>query len=136
MENQPENLAGPVAEALDQISDVQVAIFGVYGLVAPRYEVFCGRQGAAGVADPDLLKSHIDPLASYSSAGRQAFRQKQRQAVISAAHRAGRKADDGGGGSAKLKPGAAAGSRTAKAGGGGAQRGVGRGAAKMPDQVT
>lgn len=55
--NLPDNIQGPAAETLNRFSDAQVAIFGSYELSASRYEVLCGRQGASGVADPDLLSA-------------------------------------------------------------------------------
>ena len=74
-----------------RLSDAQVTTFGVYELAASRYEVLCGLQGVAGVADPALLAAYIDPPAAFSSAGRQAFRRQQTQAIRYAAQAAGRR---------------------------------------------
>ena len=76
-------------EVIEEISDVNLVVFGTYELTATRYELLCGKQGAAGIADPELIESIIDPPAAYSSAGRQAFRQQQDQAVRFAAKRTG-----------------------------------------------
>lgn len=64
----------PVVQALLKISEAQVAIYGTYELAASRYEFLCGRQGAAFVADPDLLPAFIDPPTRYSAAGEIAFK--------------------------------------------------------------
>lgn len=80
------------SETLDMISDVQVAVYGTYGLAASRYKVLCGQQGATGVADPDLLSAYVAPPAGYSSVGRQALRLQQYYAVKSTARQAGRRA--------------------------------------------
>ena len=86
------DLGGPLFAVLGRFSDAQVSIHGVYELVAARYEVLCGRQGASSIANPDLFETYIDPPAAYSSIGRVAYRQQQFQAVRSAAQRAGKKA--------------------------------------------
>lgn len=74
-----------------RVSDAQLTTFGVYELAAARYEVLCGRQGASGVADPELLSAYIDPPAAFSSAGRQAYRRQQVQHIRHAAQAAGRR---------------------------------------------
>ena len=89
-EGLPEDVRQQVSEALRNISDAQVAIFGTYELAASRYEVLCGKQGASGVADPDLLSAYIDPPPAYSAAGRQAFTHQRKWAIRQAASQAGR----------------------------------------------
>jgi hypothetical protein len=74
-----------------EVSDAQLALFGVYELTASRYEILCGREGARGVADPALLESFIDAPAAYSTTGREAFRRQQEQAIRNAARIAGRR---------------------------------------------
>ena len=64
---------------------------GVYELHATRYELLAGRQGASGVADPEVLSAIAHAPASYSAAGSQAFHTQQSHAVRYAALRAGRK---------------------------------------------
>jgi hypothetical protein len=78
-------------QARRALSDAQLATFGTYELAASRYELLCGLQGASGVADPALLGTFLDAPAAYSSAGRQAFRRQQQQAIKSAAQVAGRR---------------------------------------------
>lgn len=80
VETLPDDVKRPVAEAVDKVSDAQVATFGACELAASRYEVSLGRQGATGVADPELLSAYIDPPAAYSIAGRQAVRSAAQQA--------------------------------------------------------
>ena len=67
------NLQGPLAEVFGKVSDAQVATHGVYELVAARYEVLCGKQGASGIADPDLLEAFIDPLQPTAPSGESPF---------------------------------------------------------------
>lgn len=139
----PNDLKRPFSEALTKISDSQIAAFGTYELAASRYEVLCGRQGATGVADPELLSAYIDPPAAYSAAGRQAFRRQQRQAIKSAAQRAGRRAigDAGRGstgqgrGSQKSRGAVGSGRRGGRGGGTGGGK-SNPGTAKAPKKVT
>lgn len=118
LEGVSNDFKGQVGEALDKISDAQVAVYGTYELAASRYEVLCGKQGAAGVADPELLSAYIDAPAAYSAAGRQAFRQQQKQAVKSAAQQAGRRSLKRGAGARPPKPGGGAGGGGRKPSGG------------------
>jgi hypothetical protein len=123
-------------------SDAQLAVFGTYELIASRYEILCGRQGARGVADPALLESFVDAPATYSSTGREAFRLQQDQAIRNAARVAGRRsrgpgksggATTGGGTSGSGDnfgtPGASGNSRKRGRGGRGGGRGARGGAA-------
>jgi hypothetical protein len=87
----PSAAADRLREARWALSNSHFAAFGTYELAASRYELLCGLQGASGVADPALLGTFLDAPAAYSSAGRQAFRRQQQQAVKSAAQVAGRR---------------------------------------------
>jgi hypothetical protein len=87
----PSTAADRLREARWALSNVQLSTFGTYELAASRYELLCGLQGASGVADPALLGTFLDAPAAYSSAGRQAFRRQQQQALKSAAQVAGRR---------------------------------------------
>lgn len=59
----PTSAANDLREARWDLSDTQLATFGVYELTAAKYEVQCGLQGSAGVADPTLLGAYIDAPA-------------------------------------------------------------------------
>lgn len=111
-----------------RLSDAQLTSFGVYELAASRYEVLCGLQGVSGVADPELLSAYIDPPAAYSTAGRQAFRRQQTQAIRYAAQAAGRRRGADAPRALRVQDAAAPAAAVAPRGGrGGRGRGRGRG---------
>jgi hypothetical protein len=87
----PTAAAERLLEARWALSDAQLSTFGTYGLAASRYELLCGLQGASGVADPALIGTFLDAPAAYSSAGRQAYKRQQQQAIKSAVQVAGRR---------------------------------------------
>lgn len=87
----PNDIQRPLGKILERITSTQVVSYGTYDLLASKYELLCGKQGAAGIADPDLLSATIDAPAGFSTAGQQAYRCQQQQAIKSAAQRAGRR---------------------------------------------
>lgn len=127
-ETVPQDRKGPLQEALNKISTIQVVKFGIYELPDSRYELLCGRQGASGVTVPELRSATIDAPAAYSSAGHQAYRRQQLQAIKYAFQRAGCKnptgsrSRSGGGGSGRGR-----GKKQPTGGSGGGRGGGGRG---------
>jgi len=88
--------------------------------------VLCGREGANGVADPDLLEAYTDSSAAFSSAGRKALRRQPVQSIRFAALTAGRRKKKGFSiPDTRLPSGAGASGAGASAG-----RGVGKGGSK------
>lgn len=51
-------------QILGDLSDLQLVVYGSYEITATRYDCISGRQGAHGVADPDLLETLADAPAS------------------------------------------------------------------------
>lgn len=68
-----------------------MCVYGIYELATSRYELLTSLQGSLGVADPTVLQSYLEPSASISAVGRQAYRRERTQLIRAAAQSAGRK---------------------------------------------
>lgn len=70
---------------ISTLTRAQLRSRGGYEIHATRYELLSGRQGAIGVADPNIISAISNAPAAYSAAGSQAYHSQQQHAIRYAA---------------------------------------------------